>query len=72
MGERERYVVEEALTVTKSPVSRTARSPSHLVSWPLVHPSEYRFVLVVGESAPQRVRCTVLQHHEAATREYSL
>ena len=56
--ERERYVVEEALTVTKSPVSIFAGS-------------EYRFVLVVGESAPQRVRCTALQHHEAATREYS-
>ena len=34
--ERERDGVEEALTVTKSPVSRMARSSSRVASWPLV------------------------------------
>ena len=72
MGAREGEAVEEALTVTKSPVFDMARSKSRLAPWPLVRPSEYRFVFVVGENAPQRVRCTALQHHEAATREYSL
>ena len=44
--------------MTKSPVSRTARSPSRLAPWPLLRPSEYRFDLVVGGNAPQRVKYT--------------